>query len=85
MILIPAILENDYTYIDPLEIANRLLKDENDLVCKGYGWMLKSLSKVDEDLVVEYLVEKHSVMPRVSFRYALEKIGNEKRLYLMGL
>jgi len=49
----PAILKNDYADINPLEIANRLLNDENDLVCKGYGWMLKALSKVDEELVIE--------------------------------
>jgi len=85
VILIPAILKNDYAGIHPLEIANKLLNDENDLVCKGYGWMLKSLSKVNEELVIEYLEEKHSIMPRVSFRYAIEKINIGKRRYLMGL
>ncbi|MBU3073074.1 DNA alkylation repair protein [Clostridium estertheticum] len=85
VILIPAILKDDYAGIHPLEIANKLLNDENDLVCKGYGWMLKSLSKVDEELVIEYLEKKHSIMPRVSFRYAIEKINAEKRQYLMEL
>lgn len=85
VILIPAILKNDYADIYPLEIADRLLNDENDLVCKGYGWMLKALSKVDEELVIKYLEKKHSNMPRVSFRYAIEKMDTEKRQYLMGL
>ncbi|MCB2341521.1 DNA alkylation repair protein [Clostridium estertheticum] len=85
VILIPAILKDNYAGIHPLEIANKLLNDENDLVCKGYGWMLKSLSKVDEELVIEYLEKKHSIMPRVSFRYAIEKINAEKRQYLMEL
>lgn len=85
VILIPAILKDDYAGIHPLEIANKLLNDENDLVCKGYGWMLKSLSKVDEELVIEYLEGKHSIMPRVSFRYAIEKVNAEKRRYLMEL
>ena len=85
VILIPAILKNDYADIHPLEIADRLLNDENDLVCKGYGWMLKALSKVDEELVIEYLKEKQSIMSRDSFRYAIEKMDSEKRLYLMEL
>lgn len=85
VILIPAILKNDYADIYPLEIANRLLNDENYLVCKGYGWMLKALSKFDEELVIKYLEKKHSDMPRVSFRYAIEKMDTEKRRYLMGL
>lgn len=85
VILIPAISRNDYDNIKPFEIADRLLNDENDLVCKGYGWMLKTLSTVDEKSVIEYLEEKHSFMPRVSFRYALEKVNSDKRNYLMGL
>ena len=47
--------------------------------------MLKSLSKVNEELVIEYLKEKHSTMQRVSFRYAIEKMNTEKRQYLLGL
>ncbi|MGL5416238.1 MAG: DNA alkylation repair protein [Clostridium sp.] len=85
VILIPAISKNDYEGINPLEIANKLLKDEQDLVRKGYGWMLKELSKVDEKIVVEYLEGNYKDMPRVAFRYAVEKIDSEKRKYLMSL
>ena len=85
VILLPAISKNDYEGINPLEIANRLLKDEQDLVRKGYGWMLKELSKVDEKIVVEYLEKNYKDMPRVAFRYAVEKINSEKRKYLMSL
>ena len=35
VILIPAILKNDFADIHPLQIANKLLNDENDLVCRG--------------------------------------------------
>lgn len=83
--MIPDILKNDFTEIYPLEIADRLLNDDNDLVCKGYGWMLKALSIVDEELVIKYLEKKRSNMPRVSFRYAIEKMNTEKRHYLVRL
>lgn len=58
VILIPAILKNDYDGINPLEVSNRLMSDEHDLVLKGYGWMLKALSQVDRCSVEEYLIEK---------------------------
>jgi len=69
----------------PFEIANRLLIDKNELVLKGYGWMLKSLSQVNEEIVSNYLIENHKNMPRVSLRYVIEKMDKEKRSYLIGL
>ncbi len=85
VILIPAILHNDYEGLKPLEIADRLISDEHDLVQKGYGWMLKSLSQTDRSAVEKYLIDKHSVMPRVAYRYALEKFDKETRKKLMAL
>lgn len=85
VILIPTIKKNEYDGIDPLEIANRLMLDEHDLVLKGYGWMLKVLSQVAPKCVMEYLIENHERMPRVAYRYALEKFDNETKNKLMKL
>ena len=85
VILIPAILKNDYDGINPLEVSNRLMSDEHDLVLKGYGWMLKALSQVDRCCVEEYLIENHDKMPRVAYRYALEKFDKETKSRLMKL
>ncbi|MDO4312973.1 MAG: DNA alkylation repair protein [Eubacteriales bacterium] len=85
VILIPAIKKNDYNGIEPLEIANRLMLDEHDLVLKGYGWMLKSLSQIDQRCVMEYLIENYERMPRVAYRYALEKFDKETRNKLMKM
>jgi 3-methyladenine DNA glycosylase AlkD len=67
------------------EIADRLLQDEHDLVRKGYGWMLKELSTRRPDDVYAYLVRHHSQMPRVAFRYALEKLDADRKAALMNL
>lgn len=83
VILIPSILKDDLTGIDPIAIADRLLMDEHDLVLKGYGWMLKSLSLVNQDKVEVYLKKNSNKMPRVAFRYALEKFEPEKRKELL--
>lgn len=53
--------------------------DSDDLVQKGYGWMLKALSQSDEDLVFQYVLSKRAVMPRTALRYAIEKMPGEKR------
>lgn len=85
VILLPAIWKKDYDGIDPFEIANRLLSDEHYLVLKGYGWMLKALSEVDRPGVEEYLIQNHERMPRVAYRYALEKFDKETRDRLMKM
>ncbi len=61
------------------EIANILLMDPDDLVQKGYGWMLKSLAENCEDEVFQYVLSKRSVMPRTALRYAIEKMPDKKR------
>lgn len=62
---------------DILEIADILLLDSDDLVQKGYGWMLKSASQAHQMEVFEYVIKNKSVMPRTSLRYAIEKMPEE--------
>lgn len=59
------------------EIADLLLLDADDLVQKGYGWMLKAASQADQQKVFEYVMEKKAVMPRTALRYAIEKMPKE--------
>lgn len=56
------------------EIAEILLLDEDDMVRKGYGWMLKSASQADQKAVYEYVLKNKHIMPRTSLRYAIEKM-----------
>lgn len=83
--LIPSIMRDDYAGLDPYAIADSLLEDPHDLVQKGYGWMLKCLSQVDRDGVKDYLDVHCHDMPRVAFRYALEKFDRDTRARLMAL
>jgi len=55
-------------------IADILLLDKDDLVQKGYGWMLKEASKQYEKEVFDYVMRHKEVMPRTALRYALEKM-----------
>lgn len=85
VVLIPAILREDYAGIDPYKISDALMADKHDLVQKGYGWMLKCLSEVDPESVRQYLIAHHEEMPRTAYRYALEKFDPETRKALMAL
>lgn len=68
---------------DILIIAERLLMDPDDLVQKGYGWMLKAASEAHPEEVFQYLMSRKTVMPRTAFRYALEKMPKEWRTEAM--
>ncbi len=83
VVLIPSIKQNKYAETKPLRVSDLLMQDEHDLVRKGYGWMLKVLSTKQPELVFDYLMQHKETMPRVSFRYALEKMSEEKRRILM--
>ncbi len=66
-----------------LQIADLLLQDPDDLVQKGYGWMLKSASEAHREEIFAYVLAKKAVMPRTALRYALEKMPKEMRAEAM--
>ncbi len=59
------------------EIADILLLDNDDLVQKGYGWMLKSASNAYQKEVFDYVISHKQEMPRTALRYAIEKMPKE--------
>lgn len=68
---------------DILEIADILLADKNDMVQKGYGWMLKEASKANPEVIFDYVNRHKTVMPRTAYRYAIEKLPAELRRVAM--
>lgn len=62
---------------DILEIADILMLDKDDLVQKGYGWMLKAASEANQQAIFEYVIKNKAVMPRTSLRYAIEKMPED--------
>ncbi|MGE5391416.1 MAG: DNA alkylation repair protein [Deltaproteobacteria bacterium] len=57
-----------------LELADILLSDQDDLVRKGYGWMLKEASKAHQQEIFDYVIKNKQAMPRTALRYAIEKM-----------
>ena len=69
---------------DIFEIADILHSDKDDMVQKGYGWMLKSASQAHQKEVFEYVVSRKETMPRTSLRYAIEKMPKELKAIAMA-
>ncbi len=64
---------------DVFETANLLLTDDDDMVQKGYGWMLKDASNIFRNEVYKYVLENKQEMPRTALRYAIEKLPDKMR------
>ncbi|MEI6678513.1 MAG: DNA alkylation repair protein [Mariniphaga sp.] len=70
---------------DIFDIAGLLLMDSEDMVQKGYGWMLKVTSQSHQKEVFDFVLSKKMVMPRTALRYAIEKMPAELRLRAMQI
>ena len=65
-------------------IADILHSDKDDMVQKGYGWMLKAASEAHQKDVFNYIMRKKTTMPRTSLRYAIEKLPPELKAQAMA-
>ncbi len=69
---------------DIFEIASQLLHDKDDLVQKGYGWMLKAASEEHQQEVFAFVMNHKATMPRTALRYAIEKMPKELKSLAMA-
>jgi 3-methyladenine DNA glycosylase AlkD len=69
---------------DIFEMADILHSDKDDMVQKGYGWMLKAASEAHQKEVFDYVISKKTTMPRTSLRYAIEKMPMELKALAMA-
>jgi 3-methyladenine DNA glycosylase AlkD len=60
-------------------ISEALLKDDEDLIHKAVGWMLRELGKKDVMLLRRFLANHSQEMPRTMLRYSIEKLPERER------
>jgi len=65
-------------YLDMVfEIASLLLTDSDDMVQKGYGWLLKEASRHHQKEVFDFVMRNRKAMPKTALRYAIELMPKE--------
>jgi len=68
---------------EAFEICDMLLADEDDMVQKGYGWLLKEESRKHQKEVFDYVFKNKKIMPRTALRYAIELMPKELKAQAM--
>jgi len=69
---------------DTFAIAALLLGDDNDLIHKATGWMLREAGKRSEPALLDFLRQHYSVMPRTALRYAIERFPESRRKRILA-
>lgn len=70
---------------DTFDIAEILVNDDHELINKAVGSWIREAGKKNEERLKDFL-DKHAVsMPRVTLRYAVEKLDKSDKDYYMNL
>jgi len=64
-------------------IARKLMQDQEDLVQKGYGWMLKVTANTKREDIFNFVMKHKKNMNRTAFRYAIEKMPKNLKIKAM--
>jgi len=67
-------------FLEITQLSDSLLSDEDDMVRKGLGWLLRETAKFDAKRTVPYLMKIREQAPRLVLRTACETLpANTKR------
>ncbi|MFX1500495.1 MAG: DNA alkylation repair protein [Promethearchaeota archaeon] len=84
VILIKIVMINkefDENYV--FELVEKMKNYSEDYIQKAIGWILKTCSKYNPDLIYNYLIRNKEKFSRTVLRYASEKLSNEKRKQIL--
>lgn len=65
-------------------VATTLLGDDEDLIHKATGWILREAGASDPARLIKYLGKHGKHMSRTTLRYAIEKLSRAQRTRLMA-
>lgn len=67
-----------------VRLSNLLLQDEDDMVQKGLGWLLRETAKFDPKRTVTYLLKIRKRAPRLVLRTACETLPKTTKLRVLA-
>ncbi len=70
---------------DAYKLAEIMLFDKEDLIHKANGWALRFAGDRDKKRLLKFLDKYAATMPRVTLRYALEKMDKKTKEHYMNL
>ena len=68
-----------------VRLSNALLADQDDMVQKGLGWLLRETAKFDAKRTVPYLMKIRGRSPRLVLRTACETLPKTVRARILGV
>ena len=66
-------------------LSHQLLDDDDDMVQKGLGWLLRETAKADPKKTIPYLMRIRHRAPRLLLRTACETLGQARRNEILGI
>lgn len=77
-------IKNDDYHTTFLLVEN-MLGEQQDIILKAMGWMVKEISKREPELAMAFLDQHYLKIPRVCLRTAIEKLpADTRKAYLKG-
>jgi 3-methyladenine DNA glycosylase AlkD len=74
-----------HQFDETLRIGKILISDQEDLIHKSVGWMLREVGKRDSAAEESFLREQYRQMPRTMLRYAIERFpAAQRELFVKG-
>mgnify|MGYP001563946265 FL=1 len=70
---------------DTFKIAEILINDKEELINKAVGSWIREAGKKDKEKLTSFLDKFAMTMPRVTLRYAIEKLDKQQREYYLSL
>jgi hypothetical protein len=70
---------------DTFKIAEILVNDDQDLIHKATGWMLRAAGDSERSQLLTFLDKYAATMPRTLLRYAIEHLDKDQRAHYMSL
>lgn len=74
----------NHKFEDTLKMSKALMRDEEDLMHKAVGWMLREMGKRNLQVLEKFLHAHATKMPRTMLRYSIERFPEKQRKYFLN-